>query len=174
MKRKIGIVAFVAFILLDIVLIYYFAQSYQEKKTVTEKIEVLPSFSLEDVYGAVFTEKSIPSENWIVVVFFNSECDYCQSEAEQLSELKSGIEDIRFLWISSEPIETIRHFQKANNLEEITFLHDEQNKIAQEWGISTTPQFLIYTPQKRLFKNHKGALRIDHLIKQLEDAAQTN
>ena len=107
-------------------------------------------------------------------VFFNSECHYCQSEAEQLHQLKSGLENITFLWVSSEPIEVIRYFQKTYDLESIVFLHDKQDALAQAWGISTIPQFLIYTPEKNLFKNHKGALRMDYLIKQLQDATPTH
>ena len=156
MKRKISVAAIVAFVLLVIILIYYFKQSYQEKKAVVEKTKVLPSFSLNHLNGSIFTEKEFPSNNWMVFVFFNSECYYCQSEAEQLSELKSGLEGITFLWISSEPIEVIRYFQKTYDMEDIIFLYDEQDTVAQEWGISTSPQFLIYTPQKTLFKNHKG------------------
>lgn len=174
MNQKIKIAAIVAFILIDIVLIYHFTQTYKEKKTAKEKIEVLQSFFLKGVDGRVFTEKELPSNNWTVFVFFNSACHYCQSEAEQLSQLKSGLEDITFLWISSEPIEVIRHFQKTYDMEDITFLHDEQDTLVQAWGINTIPQFLIYTPEKTLFKNHKGALRMDHLIKQLQDATPTH
>lgn len=174
MKRKIGILLVAVFILLITVLMYHFTQTYQEKKTAKEKIEVLQSFSLEGVDGSVFTEKELPPNNWTVFVFFKSECHYCQSEAEQLSQLKSGMEDITFLWVSSEPIEVIRHFEKTYDLEDIIFLYDEQDTLAQAWDISTIPEFLIYTPEKNLFKNHKGALRMDHLIKKLKDATSTH
>ncbi len=116
--------------------------------------------------------KRISSKQLDCIVFFN-ECHYCQSEAEQLSQLKSELENITFVWVYSES-EVIRHFQKTYDLEDIIFLYDEQDTLAQAWDISTIPQFLIYTPEKTLFKNHKGALRMDHLIKQLKDATSTH
>lgn len=173
-KRKIGILLVAVFVLLITVLMYHFIQTYQEKKTAKEKTEVLESFSLKGVDGRVFTEKELPSNSWTVFVFFNSACHYCQSEAEQLSQLKSELDDITFLWVSSEPIEVIRHFQKTYDLESIIFLYDEQDALAQAWGISTIPEFLIYTTEKNLFKNHKGALRMDRLIKQLQDATPSH
>lgn len=174
MKRKLGMALLTLLVLLISLLIYHFIKTYQEKKITAEKIEALPSFSLKGVDQRVFTEKELSSNNWTVFVFFNSTCDYCQSEAEQLNELKSGLEDITFVWVSSEPIETIQHFQKTHNLEDIPFLYDEQDALAQAWGISTIPEFLIYTSGKHLFKNHKGALRMDHLIKQLQNATPTH
>ena len=174
MKRRIGMALLTAFMLLISASIYFFIKTYQEKKTAKEKIEVLQSFSLENTGKTVFTEKELSSNNWTVFVFFNSACHYCQSEAEQLSQLKSGLDDITFLWVSSEPIEVIRYFQKTYDLESIVFLHDKQDALAQAWGISTIPQFLIYTPEKNLFKNHKGALRMNYLIKQLQDATPTH
>ena len=174
MKRRIGILLVAVFVFLISASIYFFIKTYQEKKTAKEKIEVLQSFSLKGVDGRVFTEKELPPNNWTVFVFFNSACHYCQSEAEQLRELKSGMESTTFLWISSEPIEVIRHFQKTYDVEDIVFLYDEQDALAQAWGITTIPEFLIYTSEKNLFKNHKGALRMDHLIKQLNDAVKTN
>lgn len=174
MKRRIGMALLAVFMLLITTSIYFFIQTYQEKKRAKEKIEVLQFFSLTGVDGRVFTEKELPSNSWTVFVFFNSACHYCQSEAEQLNQLKSELDDITFLWVSSEPIEVIRHFQKTYDLEGIIFLYDEQDALAQAWGISTIPEFLIYTSEKHLFKNHKGALRMDRLIKQLHNAIPTH
>ena len=73
MKRNIKIAAIIAFILVDTVLIYHFTQTYQEKKTAKEKIEVLQFFSLKGVDGRVFTEKKTSRQiAGRCFVFFNS------------------------------------------------------------------------------------------------------
>lgn len=170
MKRKITYGLIAVFILLDLFIIYHFVDNYQEKKTTVKHIETLPAFSLESTESVVFTEKGLHAQSWKVFVFFNSECHYCQSEATQLKELQSTIEGIEFIWISSEEKESLLAFQNEYGLDDFVFLQDPYDRLALEWGISTTPQFLIYTPMGALFKNHKGAYRIDKLISQIQDA----
>jgi peroxiredoxin len=169
MKRKLAYALITAFILINVFVIYHFINRYQEKETTATLIETLSSFTLSSTIGEEFTHKELQKDRWIVFVFFNSECHYCQSEAEQLKDLKATLKDIQFVWISSESVETIASFQKEYHLEELDFLFDAQDQLAQEWGISATPQFLIYRPEGTLFKNHKGALRMDTLISQIHD-----
>lgn len=169
MKRKLAIVILTVFITMIAILLINFINVYKKKQSISLNTTSLPSFFVEDVYGNKFTEKELPSKNWTVFVFFNSECHYCQSEAEQLRDLKSSIDDISFLWISSEEQSKLKEFQKTYNLEHITFLHDNQDELATLLGVSSIPYFLIYTPTDSLFRKHKGALRIDKLISQIHD-----
>lgn len=169
MKGKviIGLVTVIA--LLTAVMVVQFVKTLQEKESITAKTQNLPSFSLTDVHGNTLTNQDIPKDNWVVFVFFHSECHYCHSEASQLHELLSELGNITFLWFSPEKIGTIKDFQKTYNLEHIPFVSDTNFQFADAWGISKTPQFLVYTPKRKLFKNHKGALRIDKLVSQIHE-----
>lgn len=169
MKRKVIIGLVSVFALLTTVMIVQFVKTLQEKESITVKTQNLPSFSLTDVHGNTLTNQDIPKDNWVVFVFFHSECHYCHSEAAQLFELSSELENITFLWFSPEIMEVIKDFQKTYKLEHIHFVSDTNYRLADAWGISTTPQFLIYTPKRKLFKNHRGALRIENLISQIHE-----
>lgn len=169
MKRKIIIGLISVFALLTIAMVFQFVKTVQEKERAALTIQTLPTFLLIDVNGNKLTNHNITEETWVVFVFFHSECHYCQSEAEQLQTLDLDTQNIQFIWISSEKTEAVKKFQKAYQLHHIPFAVDHQEQLAIEWGVSTTPQFLIYNPKGELFKNHKGALRIDHLISQIHE-----
>lgn len=169
MKRKV-IIGFISVLtLLTTLMIVQFVKTIQEKEVIAAKTQNLPSFSLTDANGSRLTDQDIPPENWVVFVFFHSECHYCHSEAAQLFELSSELENITFLWFSPEDMDVIKDFQKTYKLEHIHFVSDTNYRLADAWGISTTPQFLVYTPERKLFKNHRGALRIENLISQIHE-----
>lgn len=170
MKRKIIIGLVAVFVLFTAFMVVRFVKTLQEKENLNAKMQQLPLFSVTDINGNGLTNEHIAKENWAVFVFFHSDCHYCQSEAEQLQGLQSELQDITFIWISSEEPKTLEAFQKTYKLEHIAFVSDAEQQLSLAWGISVTPQFLIYTPKGKLFKNHKGALRIDNLISQIHEA----
>lgn len=53
MKRKITYGLIAAFILLDVFIIYHFVDNYQQKKSITQRIDYLPNFNLEKLNGEV-------------------------------------------------------------------------------------------------------------------------
>lgn len=172
MRKKIKKGVIFLFLLVVGALSYQFYRTLQEKEIQSEKIVNLPEFSLFDAKGNLITEKDIDNGKWTVFVFFNSKCHYCQEEAKQLSNLKDILNGTRFLWISSEPMESIIDFQKRYELyhyQNITFLHDENAHFATNCHISSTPQFLVYNPKGKLIKNHKGAWRIDKLLDNIKN-----
>ncbi len=168
MKRKFLIYGIVTiFMILGIILSHQFIKTYQEKNNVAQQLERLPEFTMQSTNGVGVTNKSLSNKNTTVFIFFNSECHYCQEEAQQLVEINTEIKGINFLWVSSEPMETIKIFQDQYRLSDYPncdFLQDPKGILAASLDISTTPQFLIYDAENKLVKNHKGAWRIDKLL----------
>ena len=172
MKRKLAFVLLAAFLLFDIVIIYYFVLRHQEKAAIAETTASLPAFSLSDVAGKVVTEKNLRPDYWTVFVFFNPDCHYCVSEAEQLRDLQGTFDKVQFVWISSQDPNSLLAFQADYSLETFAFLYDQEGQLARRWGTNHIPHFLIYTPEGKLFRNHRGAIRIDKLIAQIDEESQ--
>ncbi len=176
MRRKLKIGLIVLFISVLGILAYQFYKTFQQKETQFEKIEYLPKFSLYDTKGILRTQDDTEKDKWTVFVFFNSECHYCQDEAQQLSEIQETNKNINFLWVSSESNETIMGFQKQYQLvdhSDIIFLNDPNGSFTSSLGISSTPQFLVYNPEGELVENHKGAWRIDKLLENIANGSET-
>lgn len=169
MKRKIIFALVSVFFILTALMVFRFVKTVQAKESITAMLQSLPVFAVTDTNGISFSEKEFPKEHWVVFVFFHSECYYCQSEAEQLKEMESELANITFIWISSEELGAIKAFQETYKLEQIPFVVDVNSQLSNTWNISATPQFLVYTPQQKLFKNHKGAWRIENLISQIHE-----
>ncbi|MCK5443655.1 MAG: redoxin domain-containing protein [Maribacter sp.] len=172
MRKKIKKGVIFLFLLVVGALGYQFYKAFQKKEIQSEKIVNLPELSLYDAKGNLITEKDIDNGKWTVFVFFNSECHFCQEEAQQLNSVKGLIKEINFLWVSSEDLKAISDFQEQYQLTDspnITFLQDADASLTNRCHITATPQFLVYNPEGKLIKNHKGAWRIDNLLKNIDN-----
>jgi peroxiredoxin len=176
MREKIKKGVIFLFLLVVGALGYQFYRTLQEKEIQSQKIKNLPRFSLYNTQGNLITKKDIDKEEWTVFVFFNSECHFCQEEARQLYNLRDSITKINFLWVSSESQTAIKEFQEKYQLVDqpnITFLQDGDANFTNRCHITATPQFLVYNPEGKLIKNHKGAWRIDNLLRNIGNGFKT-
>lgn len=68
----------------------------------------LPDFELLTLDNKKFTQSDIDENQPLVFVYFNSECDYCEYEAESIYNNLDALQKIQFLFVSTEPLEIIR------------------------------------------------------------------
>ena len=168
MKRVFFLIFFVSLFFLTYKIIDIVLIKIKKKDSLAE----IPNFTFETMEGDLFELKDMKQNNWTVFLFFGTGCHFCKEEAKELKLLLTEIQNIHFYWISDEPKNLIKKFERFYGLafsDNITFLHDKGSMERIKWGISATPQFLIYRPDGTLFKNHKGALRMDTLISQIHD-----
>ena len=158
-------------------LCFRFYKTLQTKKEQSNALISLQQFSLTATQGNLVTQDDMEKAKWTVFVFFNSECHYCQSEANQLAQLKNVMKNIQFYWISSEEINRIKDFQENYSLidsSNIFFFQDKNGQLTANWNITTTPQFLVYNAEGILLKNHKGAWRMDNLLETIQHGFKEN
>lgn len=177
MKKKliIGITGLV--LLCMIFLSYRFLAVLQAKNKTEQLLQTLPDFRLRSLDSLDFSERQITPGRWTVFVFFDPDCHYCEEEAAQMKENIQNIKNIRFLWVTTQPLDSIVKFQQHFGLDqhpEVVFLKDEKAQLMDQWGISVIPCFLVYDPKKELKLNHKGAYRIDRLIPQINHGFKEN
>lgn len=177
MRKKVKLALSAFFLIFLAVLAFQFYKTYQTKKLKGLEMVILPKFSLLDTNGKTLTNKDISTDEWTVFVFFNSECSYCQEEALQLKELKGKLDDVQFLWVSSEPSSSITDFQNLYGLVDhpgISFLHDLNAVFSKKCDVTNIPHFLVYDATGTLVKNHKGAWRIDRLLDHIDNEFKTH
>lgn len=134
-------------------------QKIQHKKEVAQNIVTLPAFSFADLQGSAFTNANL-KPNWAtVLVYFNSECDYCQHEAQSIRENLSQFHNTQFVFVSTEPTENIKQFaemQQFLDVENVTFVQDTALVFAKKFDANNIPYSLIYNNQNELLYRHKG------------------
>ena len=142
----------------------------KHKNALTEQIQSIPEFSFINVLNQNnFTNDSLAKAQACLIVYFNSECEHCQSEAEQISKQINRFDKFQVLMISYEPIETILAFREYYKLlsPAITFLQDSESQFDDIFGNSPIPTSFIYNKNRVLVKQFKGEVKTQTLIKYL-------
>jgi peroxiredoxin len=139
-----------------------------EKSIATQKIQTIPEFTYSTLNDLPFGKQDLLKNKATLFIYFNSECDFCQHEAIDISNNINKLKDIQILFISEESTSVIKAFaeqHQLNNLKNITFLHDSTSDFSHRFDTSTIPTILIYDTQQLLIKKHKGQLNVNGILK---------
>lgn len=155
---------------LFLVLGYMLIATAQRKKDISNTIQTLPRFTATDMHGKTFSDSNLKEKVPVIFTFFNSGCDFCQYEARDIRENIHLFNNIQLLFLSAEPPELVRNFAQRYDLAEyshVVFLHDANNKISDQFGISLIPTSLIYNKDRQLVRIYKGQVKATDIIREL-------
>lgn len=171
MKKYIKPIIGIVLISVIIFLVYNISKKISYKNEVTERIKTIPNFTFLTLNNEVFSEKELNKNIFKLFVYFNSDCDYCQSEATQISENIEQFKDTQFLFVSFEPIKDIKQFAKTYNLldkENIIFLQDKEMIFEELFDAKSIPFMLLYSKDNQLIEKYKGATKIGNILKHIQ------
>lgn len=172
MKKIIKIVLFVILILFLGYMLNEIVKKLNHKKLITEQIQSIPHFSfINTLNHNVYSNDSIEIHKACLIVSYNSECDHCQYEAEQISKHIEKFKNYQIIMVSFEPLENIIAFREKYNLNHpfITFLQDPKYQFDNVFGNSPIPTSFIYNKNKKLVKQFKGEVKVEALLKYLAE-----
>lgn len=170
MKKYIKPIIGIILISVLVFLGYNISKKISYKKEVAERIKTIPEFSFFTLNNEVFSEEELNKNTYKLFVYFNSDCDYCQSEATQISESLTQFKDTQLIFVSFEPIEGIKKFAKTYNLvdkENVTFLQDKEMIFEELFDAKSIPFMLLYSKDNQLIEKYKGATKIDNILKHI-------
>jgi thiol-disulfide isomerase/thioredoxin len=137
-----------------------------QPKTKFQKSELVPGsiqlFSTTD--SALF---QLPKADRILLVYFNSDCHYCQKEFTEMEETADRFSDIEVIFFSIEPIQQIRAFVEGYELAGHKNFHFTKINPAHQadvFGLLTAPSFFFYKHNK-LVNEFKGKKSVEELLK---------
>ncbi|MDC9721731.1 MAG: redoxin domain-containing protein [Urechidicola sp.] len=116
MKKKIKVVIILIVISFIGYLGFSITKKIKYKSEVTERIKNIPDFSFYTLNDIPFTEKELTKNTYKLFVYFNTECDFCQHEVQQISEHLLEFENTQIIFVSFEEIEIIREFASKQKL----------------------------------------------------------
>jgi peroxiredoxin len=128
-------------------------QKHISKQDQLVRISTIPSIELVTIQDALVNLSDFKEDVPCVLIYFNSTCPICQSEAELIRKVFSEDQITSFIWISSESITEIRNFRNKNNFERLsnhTFLSDTLFRLASEFKVTTVPATLVYDSKGEL------------------------
>jgi len=140
------------------------------KNEITKRIKTIPSFSFFTLNGTTFSEKKLNKNTHKLFVYFNTECEFCQHELEQISQHLAAFKNTQIVFVSFEEIEIIKNFAKKHQLlnkVNVVFLQDKKLEFSKIFDAKSIPFILLYDVENKLVQKFKGATKVQKIIKLL-------
>ena len=124
--------------------------------------KTIPSFSLPNVDGSIFSSSTIQKNSPVVIMFICNHCPYVKAIEDRLIQLGLDLNkiDIPLIGISSNdashyPEDSFENMKKRAIEKNYSFqyLYDESQSVAKDFGAVCTPDFFVYD------KNHQLSYR---------------
>lgn len=140
------------------------------KKEVAEHIKTIPAFSYKNINGKVFSNTDFKENTSTIFLYFNSECEHCQNEAEQIRDNIKKFANVQLVFISFEEPKQIEAFAakyKLNHYDNVNFLCDSKVSFATTFDVNSLPTVVIYDKNKKLVKKIKGEVKVENILNML-------
>lgn len=170
MKKNIKFIIPFLFIVVLGFVVYKIADKINHKKEVAENIKQIPNFSYEKNNGTLFTNKDLKKEIPVIFVYFNTECEFCNEEANMIKENIDKFKNTQILFISFEDKAIINSFASQHKLLEydnVYFLCDSKTSFASTFDVNSLPCLVLYDKNQQLIEKIKGQIKAEVLIKKL-------
>lgn len=171
MKKRIIVVFGIVALGFGSFLIYNIVKKYTQNKAVSLQKESLPNFKFYSQNLKPFTAKALREDQGVCIFYYNAECEHCQYEATQISKEINVFKKAQVVMISTNTPKETAEFARTYKLENAGFiwLYDKEYAFYKWFGKSVTPSVYIYSKAHKLVKEYIGEVKIEAIIKHLED-----
>jgi peroxiredoxin len=140
---------------------------FAKKKAITTHTAQLPAIIFRGLDGQLFSLKSL-SGNPVWLLYFNSECEFCQSELKDIQEHNSQLSGVKVVLVSSEKMATLTTFRRQyvlDSLQNVVLVQDSTRLCITHLGMTTTPSSLLYMANGQRIKKYSGAVKVSVVLK---------
>ena len=137
------------------------------KKEIAANIKKIPNFSYNKLNNEPFTHSNLISNRAVLFIYFNSDCDFCNHEAEMIQQNSDKLNTIQIVFVSFETDEKITAFANTYNLlgyDNIHFLRDTTNSFATAFDVNSLPCLVLYNKEHLLIEKIKGQVKIETVL----------
>jgi peroxiredoxin len=167
MKKILKIVIPILIISLLAFMSYKVVNKINYKNQVAENIKKMPAFSYLTLGNKIFTNENLEKGKPTLFIYFNSECDFCNHEAEMVQQNLEQLKDIQVVFISYENLEKIKSFAAKFKLlhhDNIHFLSDSKITFAATFDVKSMPCLVLYDKDNNLIEKIKGQVKIETVL----------
>ncbi len=171
MKKYLKIIILFLFIVLFGSLIFQITLKIKHKNEVAENIKSIPPFNFQNVKGGLFTNENLIKNIPTLFIYFNSECDFCNEEAEMIKQNIDQFSTFQLIFVSIESPTKIKEFairHKLINYDKINFLSDTNVSFAPTFDVKSLPSIVLYDNNQHLIEKIKGQIKPEVLIEKLK------
>lgn len=167
-RKKLGLLLILCLLIGGGVLTFLSFKKIKKKEKIAATLTTLPKFKAINLDSVSFEPKQ--NDKPIVIIYFNSDCEHCQSEATEIVKNQERFINTQILMLSSESLTKIKDFATKYKVLGIKNLQIAQisSKIAVEnLGFKAIPHILIYDAKSNLQKQFVGKTKIEAILKYL-------
>ena len=138
---------------------YQIISKIQHKKQVEQNIQQMPKFSYNTLENKAFTIQNLRKNTPTIFIYYNSECDFCNYEAEMVRENRDKLKAVDVVFISFESLDKIKTFAQKHQLlnhDHIYFLSDTKITFATTFDVKSMPCIVLYDTNRHLIEKIKG------------------
>ncbi|QZE13381.1 redoxin domain-containing protein [Halosquirtibacter laminarini] len=162
MKKSLAVLVLTLITILLVFMIYYIIQNpYAKEKSITQ----LPEFDLVDCDGNLYSKGDFCNSK--IMVFYNTECDYCLDE---IHSLVTNIEELKgydVIFITTKNSDHSLMLSNSYIHPRIFFLYDNNEVLKNKLGAVNNPTIFIFATSNKLDKRYNGALPISTLLDEI-------
>jgi peroxiredoxin len=149
----------------------YFKKTKQLKEILTGS--ELPDFEFTDMNGMLFTNKDLEPDKQLVIIYFSTECESCQKEAQEIVKNIELLSTVQLLMVAYQSAEEVKKFIGLYELDKerkLRLVSDYGRfKFTEYFGnISSIPAIFIYDKDFHL-KARLGEASVADIAKQISN-----
>lgn len=152
-------------------LAYQIFAKIQYKKEVAQNIKTIPKFEYQNIKGGNFDNSNLQQNTPTVFIYFNSDCEFCNEEAEMIRENIEKFANMQLIFVSFEKTQAIISFSKIHKLnthDNVYFLCDSKATFATTFDVKSLPSLMLYDKNQQLIEKIKGQTKVETILKKIE------
>ncbi len=169
MRKKILWLIISLSIIIIFGLAFLIIEKYESIQVKRENEKTMSKIILDKIDGSKIDLQNLTNQSSIIF-FFNTDCEHCQNEAEEIIKYKNNFKNRNVLWLSIEPIENLLKFEEKYKIQEtipsLKIAKISITDLNKNFNISTNPTILIYK-DKKLVRKFDGETKIEVILKYL-------
>ena len=169
MRKKILWLIISLSIIIIFGLAFLIIEKYESIQVKRENEKTMSKIILDKIDGSKIDLQNLTNQPSIIF-FFNTDCEHCQNEAEEIIKYKNSFKNRNVLWLSIEPIENLLKFEEKYKIQEtipsLKIAKISITDLNKNFNISTNPTILIYK-DKKLVRKFDGETKIEVILKYL-------
>lgn len=171
MKARFFLLGLLIFTILFCIGFVYWRYSYRfQQKLIFSSV---PNLGIKKTDKQLVDLKIEAANRTSVLIYYNSTCLICQSEAELIREQFAKDSLTQFLWVSSEPLEEVRLFSVGFGLDTLSthsFYSDTLFTLASRFKLTGVPATFVYDAKGDLVDYYTSAVGMTELKKTIQEA----
>jgi len=153
-------------------LIYNIHLHLKKDTIIQENIRELPSFEFYTLNKQRFLKEDIDTGKPLLLIFFSTDCSFCQFELKQVTDYISQLADKTVLLVSPDSITTLVHFTEKMEFDAfpmITVLKCEVKTFQETFGKVPVPTTFLYNKNHELVRQFRGSTKMETVLSALKN-----